>query len=173
MIEKIPEWHLSAQDDAEIADLLARCFGPDFGGRSFHIHHHHLRLVLRQGAIIGHMALILRAIQLDDRLVTIAGLAEVATDPAHRGQGIAARLLQAAIAEATASPASFMLLFGTAKLYAAARFRYVSNPMAHIELLEGQARRVVSDQPDCLMVLPLRDEIWPEGAMLDLRGPVF
>jgi len=99
LIEKIPEWDLSSQDDAEIAALLARCFPTDFGGRSYFIQHHHLRLVVRQPQIIGHMALVLRSVQLGDRLVSIAGLAEVATDPAHRGQGIAAQLLQAAIAE--------------------------------------------------------------------------
>jgi predicted N-acetyltransferase YhbS len=174
LIERIPEWHLRAADDAEIAALLARCFTTDFGGRSYFIQRHHLRLVTRdRGAIIGHMALTLRAVELGGRLVTIAGLAEVATDPGHRGQGIAAALLQAAIAEAKASPAEYFLLFGVAGLYGAAGFRTVANRMAHILPKGDRAVRVVSTGDDHLMVLPLRDAPWPDEATLDLRGPVF
>ncbi len=57
LIERIPEWSLTADDDAAIAALLARSFDTDFGGRSFYSQHHHLRLVLRDGPqIIGHIA---------------------------------------------------------------------------------------------------------------------
>ena len=173
LIETVPEWHLSAQDDVEIAALLARCFPTDFGGRSFFYQRHHLRLIHRQGPIVGHMALLLRAAQLGPDLITIAGLAEVATDPARRGQGIAARLLQQAITESKASPAQFLLLFGAAKLYAAAGFHTVSNGMAHIASKGTRVARLVTDGDDNLMVLPLRNQAWPATAPLDLRGPVF
>ncbi len=106
-------------------------------------------------------------------MTTIAGLAEVATDPAHRGKGIAAALLQTAIAEAKSSPAEYLLLFGEAKLYAAAGFRTVTNRMAHVEAIGASVRRLVSDGNDDLMVLPLRDNPWPEDALVDLRGPMF
>lgn len=168
-IERIDEWHLSARDETAIAALLARCFTTDFGGRSFFCHHHHLRLIIRDQGIIGHMALVLRSVMLDGRQVTVAGLAEVATDPAHRGQGIAASLLRVAIDEARASPAEFLLLFGVAKVYAAAGFQTVSNPLAHVDV---QGRRVVTHGDDNLMVLPLRGQVWPDG-LIDLRGPVF
>ena len=160
LIEKIPEWHLSSQDHTEIASLLARCFTTDFGGRSFFTQPHHLRLIHRQGPIIAHMALLLRSVQLGDRLVTIAGLAEVATEPANRGQGLAATLLQAAIAEARTSRAEYLLLFGTAKLYTAAGFRNIPNQIAQI-----------SDTS--LMMLPVKDRPWPDTAPLDLKGPSF
>lgn len=160
---------MSARDEAAISALLARCFTTDFGGRSFFTHHHHLRLIVRGSGIIGHMALMLRSVLLGGRQVTVAGLAEVATDPANRGQGIAAALLQAAIAEAKASPAEHLLLFGVARVYAAAGFRPVSNPLTHVEM---DGTRVVTAGDDDLMVLPLRDAPWPEGPV-DLRGPVF
>jgi predicted N-acetyltransferase YhbS len=169
LIERIPEFHLTVADDAEIAGLLARCFDTDFGGRSYFTHRHHLRLVARQGQIIGHMALMLRAVDLGGRQTTIVGVAEVATDPAHRGEGIAAALLQAAIVEAKASPAEFMLLFGTAKLYAAAGFYYISNQMA---VTSVDAERSLA-KAQHLMVLPLKSSTWPEDATLDLRGPEF
>ena len=168
-IERLAEWHLTAQDEAAIAALLARCFTTDFGGRSFFCHHHHLRLVVRGDGIIGHMALVLRSIVLDGRQVTVAGLAEVATDPGHRGQGIAASLLQVAIAEAKASPAEYLLLFGVAGIYAAAGFRRVANPLTCVEV---DGTRVGTAGDDDLMVLALRDAPWPEGPV-DLRGPVF
>ena len=173
-VDEIPEWNLTAEVDAEIALLLARCFPTDFGGRSFFYQRHHLRFVTRvEGVIVGHMALTLRAVQLGDRLVTIAGLAEVATDPAQRGKGIAAALLRAAIAEAKASPAEYLLLFGEAKLYAASGFRNVSNKMAHVAVKGIRTVRLISAGDDNLMVMPLRNQLWPDVAPLDLRGPVF
>lgn len=172
-VELIPEMGLSAADEAAIADLLARCFTTDFGGRSFFSQHHHLRLVIRDGgAIISHMALVLRSVDLNGQRVTVAGLAEVATDPAHRGKGHAATLLRSAMDAAAASPAVYLLLFGTARLYAAAGFRTVCNPMAQVVTKGTRVGRVVSDGDDNLMVLPLRDRDWPAG-LLDLRGPVF
>jgi predicted N-acetyltransferase YhbS len=174
LIEPIPEWHLSDADEARIAALLARCFDTDFGGRSFFTHHHHLRLVVRDGSdIIGHMALVLRSVDIGQQRVTVAGLAEVATDPAHRGKGIAAALLSAAIREAKSSPARFLLLFGTAKVYPAAGFQPVSNRLAHIVLNGTRAGRVVSKGDDNLMVLPVRADPWPGDDLVDLRGPVF
>lgn len=173
LIEQIAEMQLSATDDAEIATLLARCFKTDFGGRSYFSQRHYLRLVHRQGVIVGHIALTLRAVQLGERLVTIAGLAEVATAPDLRGQGIAAALLREAIAHAKASPAEYLLLFGTATLYSAAGFRNVSNKIAHIVTKGNRIARVVSDGDDALMMVPLRDQPWPDTAPLDLRGPVF
>lgn len=162
LIEKIPEWQMNRQDDAEIASLLARCFDTDFRGRSFFTQPHHLRLIHRQGPVIAHMALLLRAIQLGDRHVIVAGLAEVATDATYRGRGIATCLLQEAITQARTSPAEFLLLFGTAKLYTTAGFRNISNQIADMAL------------PDVhLMMLPLQDAPWPDTALLDLNGPPF
>ena len=164
-VELIPEMTLSAPDEAAIAALLARCFETDFGGRSFFSHHHHLRLVLRDGGmIISHVALMLRSVSIGGLRVTVAGLAEVATDPSHRGQGHAATLLRAAIDAAAVSPAAFLVLFGRAGLYGAAGFLTVTNPVTQLDLQPGAASG--------LMVLALRGVPWPAG-VLDLRGPVF
>lgn len=164
-IDQIPEMQLSAADEAAIAALLARCFTTDFGGRSFFTHHHHLRLVIRDGgAIISHVALLLRSVDLGGQRVTVAGLAEVATDPDHRGHGHAASLLRAAIIAAKASPAAFLLLFGQARLYGATGFRAVPNPVTQLDLQPGATAG--------LMVLALQGVQWPAG-VLDLRGPVF
>lgn len=173
-IERIPEWALGPADDAAIADLLARCFDTDFGGRSYFKQRHHLRLVYRQdGQIIGHMALLFRAVRLGGALVDIIGLAEVACAPNHRGHGIASQLLRVAIAEATASPAEFLLLFGTAGLYAGAGFLPAANPTTYIDLLGARSGAVKSEPAETLMVLPLRDRVWQPGLPLDLLGSLF
>jgi predicted N-acetyltransferase YhbS len=172
-VERIEEWSLSAEDDAEIAGLMTRCFGAEFGARSYHHLHHHLRLVTRdEGRIVGHMALMLRSVRLGERRVEVVGLAEVGTDPAHRGRGIAATLLQTAIAEAQASPARHFLLFGVAGLYAAAGFRKAANPLTYLHIAGG-SRALRHERAEALMVLPLRGEAWDETADLDLLGPLF
>lgn len=172
-VERIPEWALTQSDDAEIAALLARCFDTDFGGRSFFQVRQHLRLVHRQGKIVGHMAVQFRAMRLGERLVTVAGLADVATDPSLRGRGIASGLLRVALAEAKASPAEYFLLFGTAQLYHAAGFRPVHNPLIWVEVRDALTRRIHRAPADGMMVLPLRAEAWDEAATLDLMGPTF
>ena len=172
-IERIPEWALTEADDRQIADLLARCFKTDFGGRSFFDNRQHLRLVYRQSRIVGHMALQFRAMRLGERSVTIAGLADVATDPEFRGQGIAGQLLQVAIAEASGSLAEFFLLFGTAGLYQAAGFRRVQNPTIWVDMRGSVTREIHRSPSEDLMVLPLRDTVWDGNATLDLLGNVF
>lgn len=173
-IERIQEWQLTAADDRAIAALLARCFPTDFGGRSYFVQPHHMRLVVRHdGQIIGHMALLLRAVDLDGRRLIIGGLGDVATDPAHRGKGIAAALLHEAIAMARSSPAIFLLLFGVAKIYASAGCQAHANPLVHLVWDNGQTRQVMSQGSEDLMVLPLRDEPWLAHAFLDLRGALF
>lgn len=172
-IETIPEARLTLAQDAEIAALLARCFDTDFGGRSFYQQRHHIRLMAHDPALVGHMALTLRAIRIGDQLTDVAGLADVATDPTHRGKGIAAALLQAAITEAKASPAEFLLLFGTAPLYAGAGFVAVHNPMTWIGLTGARMGAVQSKQAESLMVLPLRNKEWDAAAPLDLLGNLF
>jgi predicted N-acetyltransferase YhbS len=172
-IEVIPEWALTAGDDAAIAGLLGRSFATDFGGRSFFMQRHHLRLVWREGTVIGHMALSLRAVRLGGALVDVAGLAEVATDRGHRGKGIAAALLDRAITEARHSPARYLLLFGTAPLYAAAGFRPAANPIVAVDMSGAQTRSVLHLDRSALMVLPLAAEAWDEAAPLDLLGALI
>lgn len=171
----IPEHLLTNADETAIARLLARCFSTDFGGRSFFQTRHSWRHVIwRDDAIVAHLAVQLRAVRLGDDLVTIAGIADVATDPDHRGQGYAAALLQAAIAVARTSPADFVLLFGTARLYPAAGFRPIANPMTYLDLTDartGQLRGAETNEH--LQVLALTDRTWDGTKPLDLLGGLF
>ncbi len=172
--EIIPEHLLTNADEAAIAALLARCFSTDFGGRSFFQTRHTWRHVLRQDGIIAHLAVQLRAVRLGDDLVTIAGIADVATDPNHRGKGHAAMLLQAALDAARKSPARHVLLFGTAQLYPAAGFRPIRNPLTYIDLTGARSGTLHRDNPeDHLQVLDLTSEAWDATKPLDLLGGLF
>ncbi|QYZ69970.1 GNAT family N-acetyltransferase [Neotabrizicola shimadae] len=173
-VERIPEWALTQTVEAQVVALLARTFTTDFGGRSFFQQRHHLRLLAFDGdALVGHIAMLWRAVRLDDRLVTIAGLAEVATDPDRRGEGIAGRLLALAIAEAKASNAAFLTLFGTAGLYAAAGFREVHNRLKWVGMDGARLGDVHHAHARHLMVLPLGAQKWDDAAELDLIGNQF
>ncbi|NHB76026.1 GNAT family N-acetyltransferase [Rhodobacter calidifons] len=173
--ETIPEHLLTNADESEIAQLLARCFATDFGGRSFFQTRHTCRHVLRHDQrIIAHLALQLRAVRLGEALVTIAGIADVATDPDHRGRGHATRLLQAALAAARRSPARHVLLFGTAKLYAAAGFRLVENPLTYLDMTGARTGQLHRDRPvEHLQCLDLGPETWDGTGPLDLLGGLF
>lgn len=174
-METIPEHLLTNADDTAIARLLARCFTTDFGGRSFFQTRHSWRHVLRhEGQIIAHLAVQLRAVRLGDDLITIAGIADVATDPDHRGKGYAATLLQAALTTARQSPARHVLLFGTAQLYPAAGFRPIHNPLTYIDLTDARSGAFHRDRPkDHLQVLDLATTPWEETKPLDLLGGLF
>lgn len=174
-VETIPEHLLTNADEAAIAALLARCFTTDFGGRSFFQTRHSWRHLLRhRGQAIAHLAVQLRSVRLGEDLLTIAGIADVATDPDHRGQGHAAALLQVALTTARQSPASHVLLFGTAKLYPAAGFRPIRNPLTYIDLTDARSGQLHRDRPeDHLQVLDLSDTPWDETKPLDLLGGLF
>ena len=172
-IDRIDELGLSAGDEAGIAALLARCFSTDFGGRSFFMQRHHLRIVARDPGIVGHVALGLRAIRLGERLVDVLGLAEVATAPERRGEGIAGRLTAEAIAAARESRADFLVLFGDRPLYAAAGFEPHRNEIRHVEMTGARTGAVQSARRGGLMVLPLRGDPWDGAAPVDLLGHLF
>ena len=174
MIETIAEWALTPQDESQINTLITRCFGDDFDTRSYHLQRPHLRLIYRQnGHIIGHIALILRAVRLGAQMTDTVGLAEVSTHPDHRGQGIASHLLQAAIAQARASQAAYLILFGTAPLYAGHGLTRQTNILTYVTMTNNQTTAIAIEPAETLMTLPLRDQIWPASAPLDMLGPLF
>ncbi len=175
-IEVTPEHALTRDTDRAIGALLEAAFGPaaGFAGRSFHKQRHHLRILGWDGAnVIGHVALQLRAIRLEAETLTIAGVAEVATHPAHQGRGIGRALMQEAIAQATDTVSEAAVLFGHPGLYAPLGFQPQSNPVAYVAFENGRPTGVVTDTIESLMVLPLGSRHWDGRAAIDLLGPLF
>ncbi len=172
--ERILENDLSAVDEAQIAALLHRSFRTDFGGRSYFRTRHQLRLVIREGgAILAHMALQFRAMRLGRQLIHVATLGDVATDPNHRGKGLASKLLQAAINEARQSRASHLLLFGNGSLYTSAGFRPAQNLLHFLDLDGAKTGGLRKEQAKELQVLSLAGAPWENDAELDVLGGLF
>lgn len=173
-IERIHEMALDADTAAQIGRLLDLAFGGGFGPRGHFLLRHHMRLIVRHGdAVTAHLALGLRAMRLGDGLIDVATIAEVATDPGWRGQGIATALVSAAVATARGTAASFALLFGDAGLYRAAGFRRVANRLRRVDMSGRVTRAAVDDPAGDLMMLPLGGTTWNESVPLDLLGPKF
>ncbi|MBS1301882.1 GNAT family N-acetyltransferase [Loktanella sp. SALINAS62] len=173
-VEKIPELALNLADDRAIATLMADAFGPDFNGRAYFRQRHHLRLIVRDGdRIIGHIALLMRDIRVGGALVPVIGVAEVATDPDHRGRGIAAALLQEAITVSRQSLADFMVLFGDRPMYAGHGFLRANNTLSYTLLDDARTQGIKTRVDEGLMILPLRDAAWNFGAHVDLVGHLF
>lgn len=173
-IDRIEEARLTPDLEAQISTLLNRAFDTDFGPYSYFQQRHHVRLIAWvDGALVGHMALGLRAVRLGDRFLDTAALAEVATDPAHQGKGIATRLMDVMLAEARAMPADIVMLFGNRPIYAAHGFVPKSNPTTSLDLTDRRINGTKSGPPSGLMVLPLTDTPWDDTAPLDLMGNKF
>ena len=174
MIEMMADWDMTVADEAQIARLLARSFATDFGGRSYFQQRPYFRLIWREGGqIIGHMAVMMRAIRLGGALVDVAGLADVATDPDHRGKGIAAGLLRATIAQVHRTQANYFVLFGTAALYGAHGFFSAANMITYTDLRGAVTGAVKMEKAQELRVLPLSGRDWPGDAPVDLLGHLF
>ncbi|MFA9231177.1 MAG: GNAT family N-acetyltransferase [Microgenomates group bacterium] len=173
-IDRIAEWDLQPEIEIQIAELLGGAFETDFGGRSYFMQRPHLRYVAqRDGRLIGHLSLTYRAIRIGARLCTVAGVCDVATLQAARGQGVAGLLLQAAMQDAQSSPAEFILLFGDAGLYGAAGFHPVDNLLHYVDMSGAQTGQMKTANDDGLMVLPLRGAVWDHTVQIDLLGPLF
>ena len=173
-VERIEEMRLTAADEVQINALLLAAFDDSFGDRSFHQQRHHLRLVVREdGAVIGHMAICYRAIRLGPRLVTVAGLAEVAASPQHRGKGIAGAMLTAAIAEVAQTQAAFFILFGDRPIYAGRGFVAMPNATTYTAMSGAQTVFVAAATGSDLMVMPMGAEPWDTAAEVDLLGRKF
>ena len=171
---RIEETNLSTATDAQIARLVEVTYPVDFGGRSFMHQRHHFRLLAHEGdELVGHVAVLLRAIRIGEALVDIMGLAEVATAKAHRRRGIASQLVAMAQQQARQSTAQFVLLFGTERLYRTAGFMPVGNTVRAVRLPQNRS----GDAYDCgkqpLMVYPVAGAKWDEAASVDLVGPIF
>ncbi len=173
-VERIEEMRLTAADEAAIGRLLDAAFDNDFDGRSYFQNRHHVRFVIREGdQIIGHMALGLRAIRQGERLMQAAGLADVATDPKHRGQGIASTLMTSVIAETKQSIADFLILFGDEPLYAGVGFQSKPNRTLSVSMHGVRTGPEENRHGDKLMVMQLKDTAWDDKALVDLVGFAF
>lgn len=175
-IDAIHEIDLTAEQDGEIAALLTRAFGEDagYGTKSFYNQRHHLRLLARlDGVLIGHYALAFRWVRMGEKRVQIVGIGEVATDPDHRGKGVATALMRASMARAGATLADFLVLFGVRAIYEGMGFVAKENTVRHMGIENDHSTEILEERDTKLKVLQLKDTVWDDTAVLDLLGPSF
>lgn len=173
-LDRIEELRLSAAEEREIAALFALCFDTDFGGRTAFRQRHHVRYLWREGGMLaGHVALTFRHVRQGTRLIPVTGLAEVATHPDHRRRGIARRLVNVAIDDSRASTAAFVMLLGTAPIYAAMDFQPARNMIRYVDMTDAQTHAVMREMARELMVLPIAGRAWDSVTMVDLLGHLF
>ena len=128
--------------------LLEECFGTaDFPPGD-------IVLQVRSGEdVLAHVDVYWRAVGVGAAEVDVAAIGQVATDPAHRGLGLASSLVRTAHRIAVERGLEWAALFGVSTLYARIGYRHPPDP----------------PQPDFL-VCPLVDGVeWPLGP-IDTRG---
>ena len=173
-IESIDEQDITPEDEKRITRALQRAFSEGFEDRSFYQQRHNKRFIVRQGdIIIGHMAVCYRSIRMNDQLIRIAGLAEVATDPDFRGQGIASKLMAAVLDYVEGTQADFFLLFGVRAMYEGNGFLAVPNPVTYVDMQGAKTVSVSQLAKTYLMVRQMKEIPWDDTADIDLLGHMF
>ncbi len=172
-VEVLPEFQLTELDEGEIASVIADSFPTEYSGRSFYQQRPHLRVVWREDGIKAHIALFYRSIRIDDTLTVVAGMGDVACQPAFRGRGIATQLMARAISLASQSQAKYAMLFGARTLYDRAGFRPSKNTYISVDMTGAKTQSIDTCKANYLMVRPLKNQVWPETATIDFLGPLF
>ena len=172
--ERIDEFDLTPERDAELAALIAEAMPPDYGGRSYYQNRHHRRYVARGGGrAVAHLAVALRAVRLGDGVHTVGGVAEVCTLPSHRRRGLATRLLALAAGDARAAGLPFLILFGTEPIYEAAGYERKPNDVRRVKMTNIETGITREGPIGALKVHTIGTVAWDDEALLDLCGWPF
>ena len=174
--EWIDELELPASVDAEIRALLTESFPgwTHYAERSYYKQIGARRLLARQGPrLVGHLALVHRAVGLSDGPAMILGVVDLCVASAQRGQGHAAALLAEVTRLGRAHGAEFVVLFADdPRAYLRAGFETRPGLVRWLKIHEHETLGVADERVDELMVRALGARPWPEGR-LDLLGHLF
>lgn len=108
-----------------------------------------LLLVRVAGRIVAHVGICLRDASLLGAAIRVASIGAVATDPAHRGHGIASQLMANAREQAVRSGASLMLISGLRGLY---------HRLGYVQVGEFRAYTVPAGSPNPELTVDLMKE---------------
>lgn len=121
------------------------------------------------GSIRAHVAVHRKRVAVGGVEVEIGGIAEVAVDPAHRGQGYVRTLMKAVHEWLIREGVPFAILFGHNPIYLSSGYRPLGSP---VRFFDPGSQSWKEEINGAAMVRELGATPWPEG-LTDLRGPMF
>lgn len=175
ILHRVEEFQLTPAIHEKIRSLLALSFESYPSDRNFlHQTPSFRYLMLDDKALIGHMAVDHRIIQLDKQTMSIFGITDICVHPEHQHQQTATKMITELEALANEYKVEALMLFTNLfPLYMKLGFSKQPNKcrwlMIQNNVSLGVARRSLED---CLMVKMLSDKKWTEGEV-DLLGHVF
>ena len=175
ILHRVEEFQLSPAIHTKIRSLLALSFEDYPSERNFlHQTPSFRYLMLDDKALIGHMAVDHRIIQLDGQAISIFGITDICVHPEHQHQQSATKMITELETLAKEHQVEALMLFTNLfPLYT--KLGFVKQPnkcrwlMIQNNVSLGVARRSLED---CLMVKMLSDKTWTDGEV-DLLGHVF
>jgi predicted N-acetyltransferase YhbS len=165
---------MGAALDAEIKQLLCRCFPPDVEVFSKSRHWHgtapaYTLTCQLGGRLAGHVGIVLRNVACGDRQLMTAGIQNLAVLPEWRGGGLAQCLMTESMAEANRRKVPFGLLFcvpGLERFYV--NLGWNRRDVA-VVMADSDGHSVPIPAKNICMVLSLAEESFPFGD-IDLQG---
>ena len=175
ILHRVEEFQLTTAIHAKIRSLLALSFEDYPSNKNFlHQTPSFRYLLLDDKALIGHMAVDHRIVQLDGQTISIFGITDICVHPEHQQRQSATKMITELEALAKEHNVEALMLFTNLfPLYTKLGFAKQPNKcrwlMIQNDVSLGVARRTLED---CLMVKMLTDKTWTDGE-LDLLGHVF
>lgn len=174
-VEKLSEPELRPDQRTAISELLRECFPEYPGDRIYYPQPPHLRLLHWEGTrLTGQAGIVLREIRVGDIPLQIMGVADLCTSSDRSGLGVATLILEHMVAVARAGRIPFLMAMALhPELYLKVGFRALDVRCTWLAYLHGRSLGLFQRTPPAgLMVKPVGDMEWPDGAV-DLMGPLF
>ncbi len=175
-IDLISEFQLSDSIKAELKELLSACFPEvDYNGRTYFKQLPHHRLILSvDKQIVGQVGIDYRAMSLNNTLVTVFGVIDLAVHPTHQGKGLGTKLMLEFEQMATTHSNNVDFLFlvtETPAFYERLGYKATTQKVTWLKINEGKNYGLGNEQVDdcCLMFKSVGNKHWEDGE-LDMLG---
>lgn len=176
VIDLVPEFELENAQKVAIAQLLATCFpGAEYNGRIYYKQLPHYRLLLKtNNTLIGQLALDYRVMNVNQTVVRVMGVIDLAVHPNYQGKGLGKRLMLALdnIAQKNKHNIDFLFLVTDKPLfYEQLGYTKTVQKVSWLKIDDGKNYGMGYEQvDDCfLMVKKMGSLNWEDGE-LDMLG---
>ncbi len=175
-IDFVSEFQLTDSIKAELKELLSACFPEtDYTDRTYFKQLPHHRLILRvDKQIAGQVGIDYRAMSLNNTLVTVFGVIDLAIHPTHQGKGFGTKLMLEFERMATNHSNNVDFLFlvtETPPFYERLGYKTATLKVTWLKINQGKNYGLGNEQVDdcCLMFKSVGNKHWEDGE-LDMLG---